>query len=150
MYTDSNWGGDEAGLSTAGWVFMISGCAVAWACKKQQSISISTTEAELYAASIASSVLIWFRRLLRDLGQDVSTASILREDNAGAIVLSEDPSQSTRARHIAIREQFVYQYVQRGEIKLVWVKSAENIADIMTKIQSKKTFSQIVKLLLGE
>ena len=109
-------------------------------------------EAELYAASIASSVLIWFRRLLHDLGQDVSAASILREDNTGAIVLSEDPSQSsTRARHIAIREQFVYQYVQRGDIKLIcWVKSAENVADIMTKIQNKKTFGEIVKLLLGE
>jgi hypothetical protein len=44
MFTDNNWGGDGQCLSTAGWVMMICGAAVAWACKKQRSVSIKSAD----------------------------------------------------------------------------------------------------------
>ena len=54
-FTNSNWVGDpDDRKSTAGYVFSLGSGSVTWACKKQQALALSSTEAEYLAAFNAS------------------------------------------------------------------------------------------------
>lgn len=52
---------------------MFSGAVIGYASKRQHSVALSSTEAEIMAASQAASELMYFHGLLRELGHDVST-----------------------------------------------------------------------------
>ena len=68
-YTDADWGGDQdSRRSTSGYVFLRAGGAVSWKSRKQQTVALSTAEAEYVAASAAAQEAIWLRKLLTDLG----------------------------------------------------------------------------------
>ena len=60
VYTDSDYAGDtEDRRSTSGFVFILSGGAVAWSSKKQPVVTLSTTEAEYVAAAACACHSIW-------------------------------------------------------------------------------------------
>ena len=59
-FNDSDWVGDpDDQKSTAGSVFNLGSGPVAWACKKQQAIALSSAEAEYRAAVNASQEALW-------------------------------------------------------------------------------------------
>lgn len=55
-FVDSDWGGDiKDRKSTTGYVFKLFNCTISWISKKQQCVSILSTESEYIALSIAVS-----------------------------------------------------------------------------------------------
>ena len=62
------------------------------------------------------------------------------EDNVGCISLSKNPVMHRASKHIEIRYHFVREKVQDGSLKLVYIPSSENIADVLTKSTRKNTF----------
>ena len=59
-YSDSDWAGNiEDRKSTSSACFYIGDCLVAWLSKKQNSISLSTAEAEYIAAGSCCTQLLW-------------------------------------------------------------------------------------------
>ncbi|KAL1530776.1 hypothetical protein AB1Y20_001674 [Prymnesium parvum] len=54
--------------STTGWVVLFGGAVVAWRSRKQHSISMSSTEAEIIAASDCALELVYLRGLLTEMG----------------------------------------------------------------------------------
>ena len=68
-FTDSDWGGDpDDRKSTAGYVFSLGSGPVTWACKKQQDLALSSTEAEYQAAVNSSQEDLWLRQILLEFG----------------------------------------------------------------------------------
>jgi hypothetical protein len=68
-FNDSDWVGDpDDQKSTAGSVFNLGSGPVAWACKKQQAIALSSAEAEYRAAVNASQEALWLRQILSKFG----------------------------------------------------------------------------------
>lgn len=68
-YTDSGYAGDiDDSRSTSGYVFMLSGGAVAWASRKQPIVTLSTTEAEYVAAATCACQAVWMKRILEEVG----------------------------------------------------------------------------------
>lgn len=64
-YADANWAEDKADRkSNSGYIFIVHGAAVSWACRKQSCVALSTTEAEFIALSEACQEARWLRRLL--------------------------------------------------------------------------------------
>ena len=64
-YSDSDYAGDlQTRRSTSGYIFQVCGAPVSWTSKRQSSVSLSTTEAEYTAASLATKEAIWLQRLL--------------------------------------------------------------------------------------
>ena len=54
-WTDADWGGDmDDRKSTSGYVYTFAGGAIAWRSKKQATVSLSSTEAEYVAATLAT------------------------------------------------------------------------------------------------
>lgn len=67
-FTDSNYAGDlNDRRSTSANVFMMSSGAVSWSSRKQQVVTLSTTEAEFIAAATSACQAIWMRRILEEL-----------------------------------------------------------------------------------
>ena len=144
-YCDADWAGDVKNRkSTSGYLFRVFGNVVQWKCRQQNSVAISSNEAELLAASEACSETIWFRGLLNDLGYKirVPTPITIFEDNQGCISLSNNQDIRT-VKHIAIRAHFLRDFVEKGEVILKHVSSKDQLADILTKPLAKPAFEKL-------
>ena len=71
------------------------------------------------------------------------------EDNNAAIDMISNPSNKSRAKHIAIRMAFVREASSRGQVKYSRISSACNAADALTKPLGKELFNRHAKVLLG-
>ena len=68
-YCDADWAGDnEDRRSTTGYIFTLAGGPVSWMSKKQQTVALSTCEAEYMAMSEATKEALWMQRLLNKMG----------------------------------------------------------------------------------
>ena len=114
-FCDSNWGASEDRRSITGYCFQMSnnGKLISWKSRKQQTVALSTCEAEYMALSAATQEAKFLRQLLADMqGSDVECVC-LYVDNQGAIALAKNPVQHQRSKHIDIRYHFVRLEVQR-------------------------------------
>jgi hypothetical protein len=92
------------------------------------------------AASLASCEVIWLRKLLVGLFNQVLDTTEIHCDNQSYIKLSENPMFHDRSKHIEIRYHFIQDCVQKGSVKLQYVLTDEQIADILTKPLVKGKF----------
>ena len=140
MWSDSDWGGDKDNrLSVSGMALFVCGVLVAWRSKQQKSVALSSSEAELVAASEAVKEIVFVMQVLNSIGIPVETPVIVRVDNMGAIFMAENASSSVRTRHIDIRWHFTRNLTKDKIIKIVFVKTAENKSDGFTKNVSADT-----------
>jgi hypothetical protein len=84
------------------------------------------------------------------MGFDVKLPIVVRCDNVGAIFMSEKSSSGIRTRHIDTRYRFVCEHVEDGLIKIVFVKSCINDADMFTKNLGKEAYENHVNKFLGK
>ena len=101
-YSDADWAGcvDDR-KSTSGRCFYLEKNLVSWMNKKQNSVSLSTAEAEYIAASSCCAQLLWMKKLLHDNGISQDTMCIFF-DNKSATDLSKNPVQHSKSKHIEI------------------------------------------------
>ena len=109
-------------------------------------MSLSTTEAEYIAASLACTQVLWMKQTLKDFGLDFDCTSILC-DNTSAINLSKNLVQHSRTKHIEIRHHFLCDEVLKGAIKLDFIPTNLQLADIFTKPLKNEDFIRIQRSL---
>jgi hypothetical protein len=73
--------------------------------KKQNSVALSTAEAEYIIAGHCCAQLLWMRQTLRDYGYKLTKVPLLC-DNESAIRMADNPVEHSRTKHIAIRYHF--------------------------------------------
>jgi hypothetical protein len=132
----------EPKRSTSGYMFTLFGTAISWCVRRQQSIALSTTEAEFMAGSLAACEAVYLRGLMGEFGHEQSAPTVLRLDNSGAINLAHDAVQHTKSKHIARRYFHIRELIDDKVIKVIYVKSADNRADWLTKPLSKDVFQK--------
>jgi hypothetical protein len=94
---------------------------------------LSSTEAEIMAASETCRRLITARRLCADLGVRHDNRINFAVDSTGAIGVATAPSVSTKMRHVSRHDMFVRALVQSRFVKLQRIDTKENPADVLTK-----------------
>ena len=129
--------------SITGYIFFISGGPVSWQSRMQTSVALSSMEAEYMAASAATQEALWQTRLLQQLGMRIELPITLYEDNKSAILFSDHPGDHRTTKHIDTRKEFARDAVTKGLIKLVYVPTAEQLADGMTKALPTQLFQTI-------
>jgi hypothetical protein len=67
-------------------------------------------------------------------------ATVIHCDNQSCIKLLENPMFHDRSKHIEIRYHFIGDYVQRGAVKLQYISTDAQVADILTKALLKGKF----------
>jgi hypothetical protein len=87
--------------------------------------------------------------LLSGMGVQVKLPIVVRCDNVGAIFMAENSSSGVRTRHIDTRYHFVREHVVDEFIKIIFVKSEENVADMFTKNIGKEIYERHMKHFLG-
>ncbi len=82
------------------------------------------------------------------MGMDFKLPAILRMDNAAAEVFTNNTANKTRLKHIDCRQEWVKMLRNKSLVKPLHVPSEDNLADIVTKILSKPTFTSLRDRLL--
>ncbi|CAI7908784.1 unnamed protein product [Closterium sp. NIES-54] len=89
--------------------------------------------AEIYAGAMAAQELRWLTYLLTDLGEQPGSPPVLYVDNKAMIALCQEHRLEHRTKHIALRYFLARELQQRGQLRLAYVATRANIADIFTK-----------------
>ena len=135
-YSDASWiTSANDNKSTSGWIFTLGGGTVSWASKKQTCISHSTMESEFIALAVAGKEAEWLRNLLLDieLWPQPMLAISLYCDSAATMSKAYSDIYSKKSRHISIRHDYIRELISNGVITITYVKSANNLADPLTK-----------------
>ncbi|KAL0451228.1 UNVERIFIED_CONTAM: Retrovirus-related Pol polyprotein from transposon RE2 [Sesamum latifolium] len=144
-YNDASFQSDEDDAkSQSGFVFKLNGGVVPWKSSKQDTTADSTTEAEYIAASGAAKEAVLMKNYIQELGVVPSIAEpvVVFCDNNGAIVQAKEPRSHHRSKHILRRYHLLREMVERGDVRMDRVTSAENMADPLTKPVSKIAHAQ--------
>ena len=115
---------------------------MSWSSKKQNSVALSTAEAEYVAAGSCCAQLLWMKQQMEDYGLYFDHTPI-KCDNTSAINLSKNPIQHSRTKHIEIRHHFLRDHVQKGDIELQYIHTDKQLVDIFTKPLDEKRFCYI-------
>ena len=101
--------------------------------KKQELVTLSTTEAEYVAATHAAKKAIWLRHLLTELFGSIDAPTVLFSNSKLAICLAHDSHFHARTKHIDIQYHFIRYIIEVGTIKLVYCPTDDMTADALTK-----------------
>ncbi|CAI7892738.1 unnamed protein product, partial [Closterium sp. NIES-53] len=93
----------------------------------------SSCEAEIYARAMAAQELRWLTYLLTDLGEQPRSPPVLYVDNKAMIALCQEHRREHRTKHIALRCFLARELQQRGQLRLAYVATRANTADVFTK-----------------
>ncbi|GJU18066.1 hypothetical protein Tco_1146032 [Tanacetum coccineum] len=96
---------------------LLRGKLVCWSAKKQQFVAMSSVEAE-YVPIFC--------------------------DNTSAIAISNNPVLQSRTKHIDIRYYFIRDHILKGDIKLHFIPTQYQLADIFTKALDEPTFKRLI------
>ena len=75
---------------------------------------------------------------------------IVRMDNVGAIFMASNITPTCCAKHLDIWYKYVNENVEDEDVKIFFVKSAENDSDILTKNLSTELHEEHSKKIVGE
>ncbi|GKE43967.1 hypothetical protein Tco_1471251, partial [Tanacetum coccineum] len=102
-YSDANHAGCKDDCkSTSGGLQFLGGKLVSWSLRKQDCTAMSTAEAEYVSLSTCCAQLIWMRTQLLDYGYKYNRIPMYC-DSKSAIVISCNPVQHSKTKHIDIR-----------------------------------------------
>ncbi|CAI7787097.1 unnamed protein product, partial [Closterium sp. NIES-53] len=133
-HADASWVDDLATQrSSQGYTFSLGSGSVSWRSTRLSSVLGSSCEAEIYAGAMAAQELHWVIFLLSDLGEALSSPPVLYVDNKSMLALCQENRVEHRMKHIALRYFLARELQQRGQLRLAYVASRANTADIFTK-----------------
>jgi hypothetical protein len=99
-------------MSTSGTCQLLGRSLVSWSSKKQNSVALSTAEAEYVSAGSCCAQLLWMMATLSDFGIKFKNVPLFC-DNESAIKMTQNPVQHSRIKHIDIRHHFIRDHQQK-------------------------------------
>ncbi|CAI7762724.1 unnamed protein product, partial [Closterium sp. NIES-54] len=133
-HADASWVDDLATQrSSQGYTFSLGSGSVSWRSTRSFSVLSSSCEAEIYAGAMAAQELCWLTYLLTDLGEPPRSPPVLYVDNKAMLALCWEHRLEHRTKHIALRYFLARELQQRGQLRLAYMASEANTADIFTK-----------------
>lgn len=147
-YTDSDYAGDvDDRKSTSGYVFLMSGGAVCWSSRKQEVVTLSSTEAEYVVATSCACHCVWIKGVMEQDFLEQCKCMEIFCDNTSSIKLSRNPVMHRRTKHIDVRYHYLRDLTNQEVLKLVFCGTREQVADVMTKPVNLETFTKLRSLL---
>ena len=147
-YIDADWAGNPVDRrSTSGYFTLVGGNLVTWRSKKQKVVALSSAEAEFRGIARGLAEVLWLRKLLTELGFPPKRSCELMCDNRAAISISENPVQHDRTKHVEVDRHFIKEKLEEGVLSLPFVRSEEQLADMLTKAIPAKEFMMILSTL---
>jgi hypothetical protein len=147
-YTDADWAGDQiTRRSMFGYLNFVERNLITLRSKKQKVVARSSVEAEFRGMAQGICELLWIKSILKDLEIKYMNHINLYCDNKAAIQIAHNPVQHDRTKHVEVDRHFIKEKLDQKIICFSFVKSASQLADILTKaVSNKDFFSMIGKL----
>ncbi|CAI7862524.1 unnamed protein product [Closterium sp. NIES-53] len=150
-HAEASWVDDSAAQrSSQGYTFSLGSGSVSWRSTHSSSVLSSSCEAEIYAGAMAVQELCWLTYLVTDLGEQPRSPPVLYVDNKAMIALCQEHRLEHRTKHIALRYFLARELQQCGQLRLAYVATRANTADILTKALppgDHQRFSTVLVLL---
>ncbi|RVW82116.1 Retrovirus-related Pol polyprotein from transposon RE1 [Vitis vinifera] len=144
VYSDADWVGNIIDRrSTSGYCSFVWGNLVTWRSKKQSVVARSSAEAEYRALAQGICEGIWIKRVLSELGQTSSSPILMMCDNQAAISIAKNPVHHDRTKHVEIDRHFITEKVTSETVKLNYVPTKHQTADILTKALPRPNFEDL-------
>ncbi|CAM9706495.1 unnamed protein product [Sphacelaria rigidula] len=119
--------------STTGTLFFLSNGLVHFTSSLQRITATSTTEAELIAVSKSGKFGTYLFNPLRELEWSSIEPATIYSDSQGALHLSSNANFSTSSKHLAIWFFDLKDMIRAGQLRINYVRSSEQLADLLTK-----------------
>ncbi|CAI7778165.1 unnamed protein product [Closterium sp. NIES-54] len=133
-HADASWVDDSATLrSSQGYTFSLGSGSVSWRSTRSSLVLSSSCEAEICAGAMAAQELRWLTYLLTDLGEQPRSPLVLYVDKKAMIALCQEHRLEHKTKHIALCYFLARELQQRGQLRLAYVTSQANTADVFTK-----------------
>ena len=102
-YADADWGTSDDRKSTTGYCFKIGNNIISWRSKKQQTVALSSCEAEYMALASATQEALFLMKVLKDMdNKSIYETTTLYGDNQGALALSKNPVDHQHSRILTL------------------------------------------------
>lgn len=158
-----NWHKDDAAddmdtaRSRTGYIIRYAGCPLVWGSKLQTHIALSSTEAEYIAISTAMREVIPLMALMQEMSSEGFIPTFngpdihcnVFEDNSGAIEIASSTKYRPRTKHINTQYHHFRYYVDTGQIKLHYIPSKDQLADMLTKSLPLSDLQRLRKRVMG-
>ena len=118
--------------SISGGIYTLGGSIISWSSKAQGRSALSLTEAEYYAIALGGQELSFIRNILEEL-EMLNNPGYIIGDNTGAIQLVRNWQAGQHTKHINIRHHFVRDLWEDKRLKMAYIETGNNKADICTK-----------------
>ncbi|TPX13082.1 uncharacterized protein E0L32_006508 [Thyridium curvatum] len=150
VYTDASFGDDpETRKSSQGYLMKLFGSVVDWKAIKQNTVTTSSTEAELLALTSSLRETIATMRFFERMTLQLSGQFVVYCDNRQTIrlVKSENPRLKTALRHVDIHHHWARQEVQKKTVEIEYLATDQMPADGLTKILPINKHREFIKQL---
>ena len=148
---DSDFAGDTSHRrSVSGIVLRLAGGTLFYKTKYQETVSLSSTEAEFMAATEAGKYILYIRTILKDIGLPQKMATILYEDNQGALLMANAQQPAKRTRQVETRHFAIQEWVERDLLTLLRIATNDNYSDVLTKATGRVFFYRHMNYIMGK
>src|ERR1700678_3483330 len=89
-----------------------------WGSKKQNIVSLSSTEAEYISMSDAAHDALWLRSLYSELGYPQPEPTLIKGDNSSALAIAENPRYHKRTKHFDIKNHYICDQIKNEIIQI--------------------------------
>ncbi|GKB28208.1 hypothetical protein Tco_0867609 [Tanacetum coccineum] len=103
----------------------------------------TSVKAEYVVAAGYCANILWMKSQLIDYDIIYEKVPIFC-DNTSAIAISNNPVMHSRTKHIDIRYHFIRDHILKGDIKLYFIPTQYQLADIFTKPLDEPTFKRLI------
>ena len=145
VYADASYGGEHANQARSqhGYLVYFGGNLIDWNSTLQNTVAVSSAEAEFIAAYHAARTTAYFRQLLDELDLHQTRPTIIWEDNTACISQSRNPVNHKRCKHILLKYHYLRVLNDLGIIRLEYISTTAQLADALTKPLAPQDFLRL-------
>src|ERR1700733_9406090 len=146
-YSDASFTNNYDHTSVSGYAFTSARGAISWGSKKQNTVSLSTTEAEYVCLSDTAHESTWLHNLYTEIGYTQKEPTLVYGDNMSALAIAKNPHYHKRTKHFDIKHHYIHEQIANKNIVIKYLPMAQMTADIFTKALLKQAHKTHMKSL---
>ena len=117
-YSDASFANNSDCTSVSSYIFMQASSTITWGSKKQNTVSLSSTEAEYICLSDAVRDALWLQSLNSELGYTQSESTLICGNNLSSLVIAENPRYHKSTNHFDIKHHFIHDQIKNENVDI--------------------------------
>jgi len=125
----------------------VAGGLISWECKRQDTIALSTVEAEFMAFLKATTQALWMSKYFHEVELPVNRPLTIYANNSRSIANSTTKKNYRHTNHINIQHYFIKEHVKLGNVRFQYIPTTENTANLLTKLLLRDILQKFINYL---